>query len=216
MRSGSRLSFQRNKRMKREKRKVYADYVKRLFDVIFACVFLFVLSPLFLLAALAVRIGIGSPVIFRQARGGLDGCEFMILKFRTMTDGRGEDGNPLPDGERLTRLGRFLRKTSIDELPQLVNILRGEMSFVGPRPQLAEFLPHYTEEEKARHSVRPGLTGLAQVSGRNLIPWKKRFALDAEYAKRVSFLLDLKIIILTPFALFATSPDGDAESFYDR
>lgn len=216
MRSDSRLSFQRNKGMKREKRKIYADYVKRLFDVVFACIFLFLLSPLLLLTAIAVRIGIGSPVIFRQARGGLYGREFMILKFRTMTDRRGEDGSLLPDGERLTRLGRILRRTSIDELPQLVNILRGEMSFVGPRPQLSEFLPHYTEAESERHGVRPGLTGLAQVSGRGALPWKKRFALDAEYAKRISFLLDLKIIILTPLALFATSPDGDAESFYDR
>lgn len=155
-------------------------------------------------------------MIFNQARGGLDGKVFMICKFRTMTDGRGEDGNLLPDPERLTRFGRFLRRTSIDELPQLLNILRGEMSFVGPRPQLAEFLPYYTEEEKLRHSVRPGLTGLAQVSGRNALPWKKRFELDSEYAKKISFFLDLKILLLTLFTVFGKGGDGDTASFYER
>ena len=173
--------------MKMAKRKIYARYVKRIFDVVFACVFLLLLSPVFLVTALAVRIRIGSPVIFRQTRGGLGGRKFIIFKFRTMTDKRGADGELLPDAERLTRLGKFLRRTSIDELPQLVNILRGDMSFVGPRPHLAEFLPYYTEEEKVRHSVRPGLTGLAQVSGRNSLPWKRRFELDAEYAERISF-----------------------------
>ncbi len=140
----------------------------------------------------------------------------MILKFRTMTDKRDSEGNLLPDSERLTRFGRFLRRTSIDELPQLINIMRGEMSFVGPRPQLAEFLPHYTEEEKLRHSVRPGLTGLAQVKGRNSLPWKKRFELDAEYARKVSFFLDAKIVFLTVFTIFGKGKDGDVESFYER
>lgn len=201
--------------MKREKRRIYGRYVKRFFDVVFACIFLFLLSPVFLLTALAVRIGLGSPVIFRQARGGLGGCEFMIFKFRTMIDKRGDDGEVLPDTERLTRFGRFLRRTSIDELPQLVNILRGEMSFVGPRPQLAEFLPHYTEDEKVRHNVRPGLTGLAQISGRNSLPWKKRFELDVEYSEKVSFFLDVKIIIMTLFS-FCGKSDYGTESFYDR
>jgi len=140
----------------------------------------------------------------------------MILKFRTMTDKRDSEGKLLPDPERLTRFGRFLRRTSIDELPQLVNILRGEMSFVGPRPQLADFLPHYTDKENLRHTVRPGLTGLAQVKGRNSLPWKKRFELDAEYAERVSFFLDLKIVFLTLFTLFGKGSDGDVENFYDR
>ncbi|MBO5701446.1 MAG: sugar transferase [Clostridia bacterium] len=194
---------------------MYGRYVKRFFDVVFACIFLFLLSPVFLLTALAVRIGLGSPVIFRQARGGLGGCEFMIFKFRTMIDKRGDDGEVLPDTERLTRFGRFLRRTSIDELPQLVNILRGEMSFVGPRPQLAEFLPHYTEDEKVRHNVRPGLTGLAQISGRNSLPWKKRFELDVEYSEKVSFFLDVKIIIMTLFS-FCGKSDYGTESFYDR
>ena len=202
--------------IKREKRRIYAGYVKRIFDVIFACVFLFLLSPVLLLTALLVRIKLGSPVIFRQTRGGLYGREFMILKFRTMADKRDSEGRLLPDAERLTGLGSFLRRTSIDELPQLINILRGEMSFVGPRPQLAEFLPHYTDEENLRHTVRPGLTGLAQVRGRNALPWNKRFELDAEYAARVSFFLDLKIVILTLFAVFGKGGDCDIESFYDR
>lgn len=200
----------------REKRKIYGRYVKRIFDVIFACIFLFSLSPVLLLTALLVRIKLGSPVIFRQSRGGLYGREFMILKFRTMSDKRDSEGNLLPDTERTTRFGGFLRKTSIDELPQLINILRGEMSFVGPRPQLAEFLPHYTEKEKLRHTVRPGLTGLAQVKGRNSIPWSERFELDVEYAKSVSLLLDLKIVFLTLITLLGKSGDDNSESFYDR
>lgn len=201
---------------KNGKRGIYAVFVKRGLDVLFACVLLFLLSPVFLLLALSVRIMLGSPVIFRQERGGLGGKVFMILKFRTMTDKRDREGNLLPDSERLTRFGRFLRRTSLDELPQLVNILRGEMSFVGPRPQLAEFLPCYTDEEMLRHSVRPGLTGLAQVRGRNSLPWKKRFELDIEYAKNVSFFLDAKIIFLTALTLFGKGKDGDVESFYER
>ena len=200
----------------REKRSIYEKYVKRVLDVIFSCIFLLLLFPVPLITALLVRMKLGSPVIFRQARGGLGGREFMILKFRTMTDKRDSEGKLLPDPERLTRFGRFLRRTSIDELPQLLNILRGEMSFVGPRPQLAEFLPHYTDKENLRHTVRPGLTGLAQVKGRNSLPWKKRFELDAEYAERVSFFLDLKIIFLTLFTLFGKGIDGDVENFYDR
>ncbi len=202
--------------MKTKKRRIYEKYVKRSFDVVFACVFLFFLSPVFLITAIAVRICLGSPVIFRQARGGFEGKEFMILKFRTMTDKRGESGELLPDTERITPFGNFLRRTSIDELPQLVNILRGDMSFVGPRPQLAEFLPHYTEAEKVRHSVRPGLTGLAQIKGRNSLSWKKRFEYDIEYAKKVSLFLDVKIIFLTLFAFARKGADGDTESFYDR
>lgn len=201
---------------KREKRRIYERYVKRALDVIFACVFLFLLFPVFLITALLIRLKLGAPVIFSQPRGGFVGREFMILKFRTMTDKRDSEGKLLPDPERLTRFGRFLRRTSIDELPQLVNILRGEMSFVGPRPQLAEFLPHYTDKENLRHTVRPGLTGLAQVKGRNSLPWKKRFELDAEYAARVSFFLDLKIVFLTLFTLFGKGSDGDVENFYDR
>ena len=201
---------------KSEKRKIYERGVKRILDVTFACVFLFLLSPILLLTALLVRIRLGAPVIFRQTRGGLYGREFMILKFRTMADKRDSEGRLLPDAERLTGLGSFLRRTSIDELPQLINILRGEMSFVGPRPQLAEFLPHYTEKEKLRHTVRPGLTGLAQVKGRNSIPWSERFEFDVEYAESVSLLLDLKIVFLTLITLLGKSGDDNSESFYDR
>ena len=200
----------------REKRSIYEKYVKRVLDVIFSCIFLFLLLPVILITALLVRLKLGSPVIFSQPRGGFGGREFMILKFRTMANKRDSEGKLLPDPERLTRFGRLLRRTSIDELPQLINILRGEMSFVGPRPQLAEFLPHYTDKENLRHAVRPGLTGLAQVKGRNSLPWKKRFELDAEYAERVSFFLDLKIIFLTLFTLFGKGSDGDVENFYDR
>lgn len=216
MRSSLRLSFRRNNKMKKsEKRKIYEGCVKRILDVVFACVFLFLLSPILLLTALLVRIRLGAPVIFRQARGGLYGREFMILKFRTMADKRDSEGRLLPDAERLTGLGLFLRRTSIDELPQLINILRGDMSFVGPRPQLAEFLPHYTEDEMLRHTVRPGLTGLAQVKGRNSLPWKRRFEFDVEYVKGVSFFLDLKIVFLT-FATLLGRGDDNSESFYDR
>jgi lipopolysaccharide/colanic/teichoic acid biosynthesis glycosyltransferase len=168
------------------------------------------------MTAILVKIKLGSPVIFTQERGGFGGKVFKIYKFRTMTDKRDREGNLLPDSERLTRFGRFLRRTSIDELPQLINILRGEMSFVGPRPQLAEFLPHYTDEEKLRHTIRPGLTGLAQVNGRNSIPWNKRFEFDIEYANNISFWLDVKIFILTLATVFGKGSDGDVESFYDR
>ncbi len=198
------------------KRRIYARFVKRALDALFACVLLFLLSPLILLTMLAVRLKLGSPVIFSQERGGLGGKVFRIYKLRTMTDKRGADGRLLPDTERLTRFGSFLRRTSIDELPQLINILRGDMSFVGPRPQLAEFLPHYTENEKLRHSVRPGLTGLAQIRGRNSLPWKKRFEFDNEYVEKLSFTLDAKIVLMTLFALFGKGRDGDIESFYDR
>lgn len=200
----------------RKKRKIYERCVKRIFDVVFARVFLFLLSPILLMTAILVKIKLGSPVIFTQDRGGFCGKVFKIYKFRTMTDKRDREGNLLPDSERMTRFGGFLRKTSIDELPQLINILRGEMSFVGPRPQLAEFLPHYTEKEKLRHTVRPGLTGLAQVKGRNSIPWSERFELDVEYAESVSLLLDLKIVFLTLITLLGKSGDDNSESFYDR
>jgi lipopolysaccharide/colanic/teichoic acid biosynthesis glycosyltransferase len=200
----------------RKKRKIYERCVKRIFDVVFACVFLFLFSPILLMTAILVKIKLGSPVIFTQERGGFGGKVFKIYKFRTMTDKRDREGNLLPDSERLTRFGRFLRKTSIDELPQLINILRGDMSFVGPRPQLAEFLPHYTDEEKLRHTIRPGLTGLAQVNGRNSIPWNKRFEFDIEYANNISFWLDVKIFILTLATVFGKGSDGDVESFYDR
>lgn len=171
--------------------------MKRAFDFVVAGAMLIVLAPLLLALALSVRLALGSPVLFRQTRPGLGGRPFAILKFRTMTDARGADGALLPDGERLTAFGRFLRASSLDELPELLNILRGEMSFVGPRPLLMEYLPLYTAEQARRHEVRPGITGWAQVNGRNAIGWERKFALDVEYVERRSFALDMRILALT-------------------
>ena len=165
--------------------------MKRCLDVGMAALALIVLSPILLLVALLVRLSMGAPVLFRQQRPGLHGHPFAMLKFRTMRDG------PEPDAARLTRFGRFLRSSSLDELPGLWNVLRGDMSLVGPRPLLMEYLPLYTPEQARRHDVRPGLTGLAQVNGRNAISWEEKFALDVWYVDHRSFLLDLRIITLT-------------------
>ena len=155
------------------------------------------LSPIYLLLYVLIRLNMGSPTVFRQKRPGLNEKIFTVMKFRSMNSKRGEDGELLPDEQRITTLGKFLRKSSLDELPQLFNVLRGDMSFVGPRPLLPRYLPYYTEEEKLRHSVRPGITGLAQVNGRNAISWDKKLAYDVEYVKNISFLNDLKILLLT-------------------
>lgn len=163
----------------------------------FALITLIVLSPLLLIIAILVKINLGSPVIFKQKRPGLNEKIFTLYKFRTMTDKRDENGKLLPDSERLTSFGKFLRSTSLDELPELYNILKGDMSFVGPRPLLVEYLPLYNDFQRRRHEVRPGLTGLAQVNGRNAISWEQKFKLDVEYVDNVSFIGDLKIIILT-------------------
>jgi len=170
---------------------------KRLFDLTFAFLALLVLSPLIFLTALLVRIFIGTPVLFKQPRPGYKEKPFFIYKFRTMTNRVGLNGESLPDAERLTPLGGFLRALSLDELPELVNILRGEMSFVGPRPLLMEYLPLYSAEQARRHAVVPGLTGWAQVNGRNAIAWEDKFKLDVWYADNWSFGLDLKIILMT-------------------
>lgn len=171
--------------------------MKRLFDFIFSLLGLIVLAlPLFLLIIL-VRRKLGSPVFFRQVRPGKHGRPFEMVKFRTMTDERGADGNLLPDALRLTAFGRFLRSTSLDELPELWNVLRGEMSLVGPRPLLMEYLPLYTPEQARRHEVRPGVTGWAQVNGRNAIGWEVKFALDVWYVDHQSLWLDIKILWLT-------------------
>lgn len=170
---------------------------KRLFDIVVALMALLLLSPVLLVVALLVRLKLGSPVLFRQARPGLNEQSFNMLKFRTMTDERDEHGKLLPDSVRLTPFGSFLRKTSLDELPELLNILRGNMSLVGPRPLLHEYLPYYTERERKRHNVRPGLTGLAQVSGRNNLGWDARLAMDVEYVENQSFWLDIKILLKT-------------------
>jgi sugar transferase EpsL len=172
---------------------IYA-FEKRSLDVLGAAVGLVVLSPLFLVVAIAVRLVHGRPVLFRQTRPGRYGVPFELCKFRTMTDRRGPDGELLPDADRLTRLGRFLRHTSLDELPELLNVLRGDMSLVGPRPLLVEYLPLYSVEQARRHEVRPGITGWAQVNGRNAQTWADRFRLDVWYVDHANFTLDLEIL----------------------
>jgi lipopolysaccharide/colanic/teichoic acid biosynthesis glycosyltransferase len=171
--------------------------LKRPLDVGIAAAALVVFAPVMLAAALAIRLTMGGPVLFRQARPGLHGQPFTLLKFRTMSDQRGADGAPLPDADRLTRLGRFLRQTSIDELPQLLNVLRGEMSVVGPRPLLLAYLPLYTPHQARRHDVRPGITGWAQVQGRNGLSWEQKFDLDVDYVERHTLRFDLHILRLT-------------------
>lgn len=182
---------------------MYRKCFKRFFDVVVSACALIVLSPVMLVVAILVRVKLGSPVIFRQERPGKDEKIFKMYKFRTMTDARGEDGQLLPDAERLTRFGKVLRSTSLDELPELWNILKGDMSIVGPRPLLVKYLPYYTEEERHRHDVRPGLTGLAQISGRNFLPWEVRFAMDLDYVEQESFRTDVKIIFRTVFKVIA-------------
>jgi len=176
---------------------LYRRYGKRLLDLALTVPALILLSPLLAAVALAVRLRLGTPVLFRQQRPGLHGEPFTILKFRTMTDDRAADGAPLPDAERLTPLGRLLRATSLDELPELLNVLKGEMSLVGPRPLLMEYLPRYTPEQARRHEVRPGITGWAQVNGRNALTWEQKFALDVWYVDHCSLRLDVRILWLT-------------------
>lgn len=176
---------------------IYERYFKRAFDFFFSSLALIGLSPILLVTTALVRVKLGSPVLFIQKRPGKNEKIFSIYKFRTMTDKRDKEGNLLPDEERLTGFGKMLRSTSLDELPELVNILKGDMSIVGPRPLLVEYLPYYTETERHRHDVRPGLTGFAQVNGRNSISWEKRFEWDLKYLKRITFLSDMKIVFLT-------------------
>lgn len=171
--------------------------VKRLFDIAVAGLALVVLSPVILLVALVVRWKLGSPVIFAQWRPGMHGRPFRMLKFRTMRDANDAAGNPLPDSERLVPIGKFLRSTSLDELPGLWNVFEGTMSLVGPRPLLIQYLPLYTPEQARRHEVRPGITGWAQVNGRNSLDWESKFALDQWYVDNQSMLLDIKILLLT-------------------
>ena len=171
--------------------------MKRDLDILGAAGCLVLLSPLLVLLALVVRLRVGAPVMFRQQRPGLHGKPFALLKFRTMTDGRDEAGNLLPDEQRLIRFGRFLRRTSLDELPELWNVLRGDMSLVGPRPLLMEYLPLYSEKQARRHEVRPGITGWAQVNGRNAISWDEKFKLDVWYVDHRGLWLDMKIIAMT-------------------
>lgn len=176
---------------------VYAKLIKRILDIILSLTGIILLSPVLLVLTVLVRCKLGSPVLFRQERPGKDEKIFTLCKFRTMTDKRDENGALLPDNVRLTKFGRLLRATSLDELPELFNILKGDMSIIGPRPLLVSYLPYYTEEEKLRHKVRPGLTGLAQVSGRNFIDWDRRMKKDVEYVKNLSFGMDVKVLWLT-------------------
>jgi len=176
---------------------LYYKYFKRPIDLIISLLALIILSPVILVVALLVKIKLGSPVLFKQERPGLNETPFYLYKFRTMTDKKDENGQLLPDSLRLTSFGKLLRSTSLDELPGLINILKGDMSIVGPRPLLVRYLPYYTTEEKHRHDVRPGLTGLAQINGRNLLRWEEKFKLDLEYVEKCSFRLDLLIVLLT-------------------
>jgi lipopolysaccharide/colanic/teichoic acid biosynthesis glycosyltransferase len=171
--------------------------MKRLFDIIVSLGALIVLALPFLALAILVRIFLGSPVLFRQTRPGRYGKSFEMIKFRTMTDARNSKGEFLPDADRLTRFGKFLRSTSLDELPGLWSVLKGDMSLVGPRPLLMEYLPLYSAEQARRHDVRPGITGWAQVNGRNSLPWEDKFKLDVWYVENQSFFLDLKILFMT-------------------
>jgi len=174
-----------------------AAMIKRAFDILVSLVALVVLSPVIAVVALCVHVQMGSPVLFSQDRPGLNGQPFRMYKFRTMRHALDKNGAPLPDAERLTRFGRMLRATSLDELPELWNVLRGEMSLVGPRPLLMEYVPLYSPEQARRHQVRPGVTGWAQVNGRNAISWEEKFRLDVWYVDNQSFRLDLKILALT-------------------
>lgn len=180
-----------------ESRTLYERYFKRLLDIMLSGAALIILSPFFLVIAILVRIKLGAPIIFKQARPGKDGKIFLMYKFRTMSNERDKNNEILPDSVRLTAFGKRLRATSLDELPELWNILVGDMSIVGPRPLLVKYLPLYNTEQKKRHLVRPGLTGLAQVNGRNAISWEAKFKYDVDYVKKITFSNDCKIVIQT-------------------
>ncbi|HJB91089.1 MAG TPA: sugar transferase [Candidatus Eisenbergiella merdigallinarum] len=184
---------------------MYKKWIKRFLDILLSLIILIALSPVLAALAVLVRVRLGSPVLFSQERPGLGEKIFTLYKFRTMTDERDEEGNLLPDSRRLTPLGKFLRASSLDELPEFFNILKGDMSFIGPRPLLVSYLPYYTEEESLRHTVRPGLTGLAQVSGRNFLDWDRRLQKDVEYVKGLSFSMDCRVLFLTVKAVFSRS-----------
>lgn len=181
---------------------MYRKYFKRLVDIICALAAIIVFSWLYIIVAVLVRVKLGSPILFKQERPGLNGKIFTLYKFRTMTDKKDEEGNLLPDEVRLTSFGKMLRRTSLDELPEAFNILKGDMSVVGPRPLLVSYLDKYNERQKHRHDVRPGLSGLAQINGRNAITWEEKFEYDLEYVYNVSFTLDVKIIFLTVWKAF--------------
>lgn len=190
---------------------IYRKLIKRPLDIFVSGIAIVILSPIMLVTAILVRVKLGSPVIFRQERPGKDETRFKLFKYRTMTDERDEKGELLPDEVRLTRFGRALRATSLDELPELLNIFMGDMSIVGPRPLLVRYLPFYKDEERLRHSVRPGLTGLAQVNGRNNLGWDERLEFDVEYVKHITFAGDMKIILKTVGKVFKRSDIASGE-----
>ena len=181
---------------------IYRRFFKRPMDFLLALIAIVLLSPVMLIIAILVRIKLGKPILFKQERPGLNEEIFTMYKFRTMTDERDENGELLPDEMRLTKFGKFLRSTSLDELPEFLNILKGDMSIIGPRPLLVEYLSLYNEHQKRRHEVRPGLSGLAQVNGRNTLSWEEKFKIDIEYVDNISFIGDLKIIFLTVKKVF--------------
>lgn len=182
---------------------MYRKYGKRFLDIVCSLAALIVFSPLYILVAVLVAVFLGRPVLFTQNRPGMEEKIFKLYKFRTMTDARDENGQLLSDDVRLTKFGKFLRATSLDELPEAINILKGDMSIIGPRPLLVEYLPLYNEEQKHRHDVRPGLSGLAQVNGRNAISWEEKFKLDVEYVENITFWGDVKLIFQTVWKAFA-------------
>ncbi|MCR5234033.1 MAG: sugar transferase [Lachnospiraceae bacterium] len=192
---------------------MYKKYIKRMLDIVVSACAILILSPVYLVLYILVRKKLGSPVLFHQDRPGKDGRIFHMYKFRSMTDERDENGDLLPDEVRLTPFGRKLRATSLDELPELFCILKGDMSLVGPRPLLVQYLPLYNERQKHRHDVRPGLTGWAQVNGRNTLTWPQKFEYDVEYTEKVSFLMDVKILFMTVANVLkkeGISPEGAA------
>ncbi|MBR3376581.1 MAG: sugar transferase [Mogibacterium sp.] len=199
---------------------MYERFFKRIFDVFFSVGALIVLSPVILVVALLVRIKHGSPIVYTQDRPGKDEKTFKLYKFRTMTNARDDNGNLLPDNKRITKFGSALRMTSLDEILELVNIVKGDMSIVGPRPLLTQYLPYYTKAERHRHDVRPGLSGLAQVNGRNLVKWDQRLAYDVQYVNNITLLGDIKIILKTIKKVFAKEDiavDTDSvETFLDQ
>ena len=176
---------------------MYRKYFKRILDIICSLGFILCFWWLYILVAILVKRKLGSPVIFKQQRPGLNGKIFTMYKFRSMTDAKDKDGKLLSDAERLPRFGKLLRATSLDEIPEFINVLKGDMSLIGPRPLLVEYLERYNDEQKRRHEVRPGITGWAQVNGRNAISWEEKFKYDVEYVDKLNFLLDMKIVFLT-------------------
>lgn len=187
---------------------MYRHFFKRVIDFTLTLIGLICISPIFVVLCILVRVKLGSPIFFRQLRIGKDDRPFMMIKFRTMTDARDENGNLLPDTERFTKFGNFLRSSSLDELPELINVLKGDMSLVGPRPLYPIYLPYYTREEARRHEVRGGITGLAQINGRALCRWKERFAYDVKYVDELSFTNDVKILWQTFFKVAAKDDIG--------